>query len=298
MRPLIASPNNDALIYEVEKKHPELSENLISSWQLAQEQDLESLGISAELAAATIHSGVEKAENIDFGALLDLSRYHQNWILLSVGILLTALLGIGIAQTEFLQTWFNRNILLLDDQWPQGTYLQISGVQDGKLVLPRGADHRQVVWISDDSTVKDVNVTLEVDNPGGRVNHQMKSTGKLDGREQVFVFHNVSSTFRFRALGGDDVTDWVEVSLVEPPTVIEQELRALLPDYAGVDQVTLDGNGPHAVLTGSSLEIQITTNKLLKQAVLRNGDRVFEMKSWYDRKQLLSDAGGGGIAGR
>jgi hypothetical protein len=279
IRPLLSRPNDDALIYEVEKKHPELRENLISSWQLARQQDLEALGISTELAAATIHSGVEKADNIDFSEALDLTRYRQNWVILAIGVVMTAILAIGIGQTEFLQTWFNRNILLLDDQWPQGTYLQIAGARDGKLVLPRGADHRQVVLISEDSSVKNVNVSLEVDNLAGRTNHQMKSTGKLDGRENVFVFHNVSSTFRFRALGGDDVTEWVEVLLVEPPAVIELEMQARLPTYAGVSEVTLNGSGPHSVLVGSSLQIQITTNKLLRQAVLRNDDQAFEMQS-------------------
>ena len=114
--------------------------------------------------------------------------------------------------------------------------------EDGKLVLPRGADHRQVVLISEDSSVKDVNVShWKSTILAGRTNHQMKSTGKLDGRENVFVFHNVSSTFRFRALGGDDVTEWVEVLLVEPPAVIELEMQARLPSYAGVGEVALNG---------------------------------------------------------
>ena len=297
LRPLLASPNNDSLIYEVENKHPELRENLISSWQLGRQQDLESLGMSQELAAATIQSGVEKAGNIDFGASLDLVRYRKNWTILLVAAGLAALLGIGILQTDFLHTWFNRNILLLDDQWPQGTYLQIAGVKDGKLVLPRGADHRQLVLISDDSAVQEVAVSLEVDNPAGRTNHQMKSTGKMAGREHVFVFHNVSSGFRFRAVGGDDITEWVEVTLVEPPTVIELEMQARLPAYAGVGEVALDGNGPHAVLVGSSLQVAIATNKPLDKAVLRNGDQAFEMQSGAEPNTFSAALAAGELRG-
>ena len=192
--------------------------------------------------------------------------------------MLSVLLLVGVGKTDFLRTWFNRNVLLMDDQWPQGTYLQIAGVEDGKLVLPRGADHRQIVLITEDSDVQDINVSMEVDNPGGRTVHQMKSTGKQDGREQVFVFHNVSSKFRFRAAGGDDITDWVDVELVEPPAVIELGIQAMLPAYTGVTSVELTGGGPHAVLNGSRLEIEIKANKSLSLAAVKLGDDSFPMQ--------------------
>jgi hypothetical protein len=234
VRPLLSRPNDDALIYEVENKNPELKENLISGVQLAREKDLESTGVSAALADATIESGLEKAKHIDFGKALNLTQHFQNWMLLICGLVLLGAIGWGVTQTEFLRTWYHRNILLLDDQWPQSTYLEIAGVVDGKLILPRGNDHRQIVYVTEDSRDQDVVVSLEVDNPGGRTVHQMKPTGKLQGREYVFLFHNVSSPFRFRASGGDDVTEWVDVELVEPPNIIDMKINALLPEYTGL----------------------------------------------------------------
>ncbi len=278
IRPLSSRPNDDALIYQVEAKNPELKENLISSWQLSREKDLASQGVSKELVEATIRSGIEKANQLNFGKALDVGQNRKNWLTLIAAIAATVLLGVGVAKTEFLSTWFNRNIMLLNDQWPQGTYLEIAGAKDGKLTLPRGADHRQVVTITEESTTQDVTVSIEVDNPGGRTVHQMKSTGKLDGREQVFVFHNVSSPFRFRASGGDDVTEWVDVKLVEPPSVIELAMQTFPPAYTGVSSVELTGNGPHAVLTGSGLQVGITANKSLSRAALKLGDETLEMQ--------------------
>jgi hypothetical protein len=275
IKPLLFRPNDDALIYEVESKHPELNENLISSWQLAQEQNLESMGVSEELALATIRAGIAKAEQIDFGNSLDRFHHRQNWVLLLAGLAVAAVLGIGVFQTDFLRTWFNRNVLLTNDQWPQATYLEIAGVENGKLVLPRGADHRQLVLVTENSTIRDVKVLLEIDSPGGRTRHQMKPTGKLDGRENAHLFHHVSSRFRFRATGGDDTTDWVEVELVEPPAVIELDLIALLPAYTGVPALELSGSGPHSILGGSRLQVQITANKLLQAATLNRGQDQF-----------------------
>ena len=282
IRPLGSRPNDEALIYEVEHKNPELKESLISSVQLARQPDLESLGMSASLADATIQQGFEKAGGLDFRGALDLPQHFRNWVLLLSGILALGLLGVGVSNNDFLRTWFNRNILLMDDQWPQTTYLKIEGVENGKLVLPRGSDHRQIVTITEDSSVQDVSLSLEIDNPGGRTIHQMKTTGKLAGREHMFMFHNVSSKFTFRARGGDDVTEWVEVELVEPPNVQELSMKVLLPKYTGIESVQLNGNGPHAVLVGSQLRIDIKSNKALTDANLRLGEESFAMNSTSD----------------
>ncbi|MFT7630452.1 MAG: hypothetical protein ACI87E_001458, partial [Mariniblastus sp.] len=128
IKPLMSRPNDDALIYEVESKNPELKESLISSVQLSREKDLAGMGMSAELAQATIDRGLSKAAAIDFGKSLDLSKNAQNWMLLLAGVVAFGTIGWGVSETKFMRTWFHRNILLLDDQWPQTTYLEIVGV--------------------------------------------------------------------------------------------------------------------------------------------------------------------------
>ncbi len=274
IRPLLRRANDDSLILEVERKNPQLRENLISSWQLGHQVESGELalsGASESLAAATIETGLAKAREIDFSQALDLSEHRKDWMLLLTGLLASMGLALGIWQTDFLQTWFRRNVLLTNDSWPQSTYLKIEGAVDGRLAIPRGADHRQLVFVTEDSSVKDVKVTLEMETSGGRTLQQMKPTGKLEGREHASVLYNVSTRFRFRASGGDDVTEWVEVDLVEPPVVVDLNLRATLPEYTGVTEVELAGSGPHAVLGGSTLNIEISTNKPLRSATLKRG---------------------------
>lgn len=277
LRPLAARATDDSLVYEVEAKHPELQEALLSGWQLSREGNLAALGMSGQLAQATIDEGIRRAGQIQFGNALDLARHRKHSAMLVAGLVLVLGLGWTVNQDGFFKTWFNRNVLLLDDAWPQATYLEIAGVVDGKLVVPRGTDHRQLVTVSQDSSVTDVTVSLEVENPGGRSLLPMKPTGRLDGREHTFTFHNVSSRFRFRASGGDDITEWVEVELVEPPSVSELELTALLPEYTGVAEEPLVGAGPHAVLRGSRLRLAITANKPLAAAELQLGEDRFPL---------------------
>jgi len=284
IKPLAARPGNDALLMEVDRGNSDLKESIISSVELSRVEDFESVGVSQQLASASIEKGIEDAKQTDFGNVIDKASHRKNLGILAAGVLALALLGVGVVSTKFLGTWFNRNILLGAQQWPQGTYLEIVGAKDGKVTLPRGVNHRQLVNITEASTVRDINLNLEIENAGGgRTIYSMKPTGKLDGRQHAFVFNNISSTFRFRATGGDDVTEWVSIDLVEPPAIVELDMKVHLPPYTQADPVSLKGDGPHPVLAGSWLEVNATTNKPIENAVLKSGETSFPMK--------LSDGG-------
>jgi hypothetical protein len=256
-----------------------LNENLISGAQLSRQADLEKTGMSRELTEATIRRSIQQAEKIDFNRALDHSRHLKDWMVLLIGLALWGMLVLGIMKTEFLRTWFSRNVLLSSAQWPQRTYLEIVGEVEGRMMLPRGTDHRQLVHITADSYDQNVELFLEVETANGRTTHGMKPTGRLDGREHLFVFHNVSSEFRFRASGGDDVTEWVQVGLVEPPAVVNLKLEALLPGYTGIPRIPLEGSGPHSVLFGSQLGIAVQTNKPVTRAELLLGEQIFPMNA-------------------
>ncbi len=276
-KPLMSKAGDDALLLEIETKHPELNESLISGVQLARQVDFESRGVSTELAQATILRGVENAKKLEFGQALNRPQYSRNLLLLTAGCVVTLLLFVGIFQTAFLHTWFNRNLLLLGDPWPQRTYLEIAGTENGTLVVPRGADHRQLVYVTENSKDRDVEVQFEIEGPNGRTTHKMKPTGKMDGREHAFVLHNVSSEIRIRASGGDDVTDWIQVQLVEPPAVVTTEMIAILPDYTGMPPMPLVGAGPHSVVMGSKLQVSTVVNKPLSKCELLLDNQSFEL---------------------
>ena len=263
LQPLMRGISDDALLHQIEIKYPELNENLISGAQLSQDAELESKGVSMELAQATIERSKELARKMDFLGTVDQNKFAKNLGLFAIGLTLSAGLVLGVLQNQFLRTWFNRNILLADDQWPQATYLEIVGAQNGELVLPRGTDHRLLVQVTPDSRRKDVIVTLEIDNPTGQAIHNMKPTGKFEGREHSFVIHNVSTELSLRARGGDDVTPTVKVRLVEPPAIMDLALEAIFPVYTGMENLPLEGAGPHNVLSGSHIAGKLQVNKPL-----------------------------------
>ena len=272
IKPLLTRMSDDALIYQVEQKNEGAGEQILASLQLARQTDFAATGTSPQLVDATIQSGVAKAEAIDFGKTLDQTQHKKDLGVLGGGAILLAVLAIGILATQFMGTWFSRNIMLTNRQWPQPTYLEIDGAVDGKMVLPLGSKHKQIVTITDDSAVTDVEVRLEVEgSSGNRTIYPMKRTGKLDGRERVFEL-NVTNEFRFRASSANGVTtDWIDVDYVEPPAIVDLKLEVTMPLYTGLDPEQLVGNGPHGVLEGSLLSITAKTNKRLQSAKLVAG---------------------------
>lgn len=278
IKPLLTRLSDDALIYQVEQKNAGAKEQILASLQLARGDDMALTGASGQLVNATIASGIAKAQAIDFDNTLDRGQHQKDLGLLGAAGLLLVVLGLGIFATQFLGTWFSRNVMLTNQQWPQPTYLQIAGADDGTMVLPLGSKHNQIVTITEDSSVTDVEVNLEVEGSSGtRTIYSMKRTGKLDGRERVFQI-NVTNEFRFRASAANGVTtDWVDVSYVQPPAVVDLKMNVTMPQYTQQPPQQLSGNGPHGVLLGSQLTISANANKPLRSATLIAGGVPTEM---------------------
>ncbi len=276
LRPLMFNTSDDALVAKVEQRVGGDSQQILSTLQLARESDLARTGTSKTLVDATIADGIEKAKSLDFSQALDHRQHRKDVGLLTGGAIVAALLAIGILATSFLGTWFSRNVLLSSRQWPQPTYLEIAGAEDGSMVLPLGAKHKQIVTITEDSAVTDVNVNLEVEGvSGNRTIYPMASTGKFDGRERVFEI-NVTNEFRFRASTSNGMqTEWVDVTYVEPPAVVDLQVVAKSPAYTGLEPAILSGGGPYAVLEGSQIEISATYNKPLTSASLMAAGETF-----------------------
>lgn len=280
LRPLAASPSDDALVLEVEDKHRDHGQSLISGFQLARESDAATHGMSAVLVQATIDAGNRRAEAIDFATALNQPAASRNRLLLGGALAACAVIGVGVAINPFLQIWFNRNIMLGSRQWPQSTYLEIVGATNGQLALDRGADHELRIVVTETSRVKDVAVEVEFESGSKRSAQAATVTGRLDGREHQFTLRSVNSEFRLRALGGDAATPWVAVRLVEPIDVRQLNLTVLLPSYAG-NQQPLIGGGPHSVLNGSQLRIDVESNLPVAAARLK----------WNESSLAESDGG-------
>ena len=276
-KPFSKRITDDALILQVEGKNKELKESVISAAQFSRGSNYEKQGYSQSMIDATIQQGSQMAEKIQFGSALDSTAFIRNMILLLASVIGLGAIGYGVLKTDFWRTWFDRNVMLTNAQWPRDTVLAIEGVNDGQMTLLRGEDHKQIVRIDPESKKQDVDVTIEFDTGNVRTTQKMRKTGEL---EHTLVFRNLSSEFRFRAVGGDDTTDWVQVDLVDAPNWSDITMKVEMPEYTGIGSYELPpGGGPHSILSGSTLTMQGKANKPLTKADLKVGEQTWNMNN-------------------
>lgn len=267
VRPLSATMSDDALALQVEAHNKELGQGLISALQLSRLENVGAKGMSATMVEQTVLRGTKAADGVDFGNVLDSREFRLNAVLLGLAVILLGTIGAGVAFSHPIRVWFNRNILLGEMMWPQKTYLVVERVnKDGAVVFPRGEDWTQLVSVREDSKVIPEAVLLEFRRTKGRGPLAMK---KKAPRQFEATFANVIEPFEFRARGGDALTEWVRVELVEQPAVAKLQLIVTPPKYTGGAPEELPpGRGPYYVLAGSTLAIQGTPNKPLVRADL------------------------------
>ncbi len=266
--PLTAQVSDDALCLQVEKGNKQLSEGLISALQFSRMPDVASHGMSPALVRQTVLYGTQAARGVDFGGVLDAKEFRVNLALLVVAVATIIGAGIGMTQNNLLNIWFNRNILLGEKLWPQKTYLIVQRVENGRVKFPRGEDWTQVVEVREDSEIVPDAVYIDFRQSHGPSVQAMKKKADKP-REFETVFSNVIEEFEFRARGGDAVSPWIRVELVETPAVDALTLEVTPPKYTAEKVLALPtGKGPYFVLKGSTLKLSGKANKPLSEATL------------------------------
>jgi len=232
--------------------------------------------MSPVLVRQAVISGAQIAQEVSFPSVLKRQRFVWNLLSLLAAAALLICLGAGTLIAAPLATWFNRNILLGDRLWPQKSYLIVERVgPNGAVVFPRGEDWTQLVSVTPASEIVPPAVYLDFRRARGRGPLLMKKSG---ARQFEAAFASVLEPFEFRARGGDAVTEWVRVELVEQPAVVELALVVTPPAYARQQPEALPpGRGPYYVLKGSSLHLAATANKPLAQAELAIAGRALPL---------------------
>ncbi|MEQ8787858.1 MAG: hypothetical protein RIC55_16250 [Pirellulaceae bacterium] len=265
--PLTKPLADEALILEVERKHRELGQSLISAVQFSRLREALSPGVSTAMVDATIDLGLRRAKSVRFGDVLNLPRFYRSLAIVAASVGLLTLGGVGVALNPTLRTWFNRNVLLADESWPQDVYFEIVGAEDGVLTIVRGDDHVQRVAIRPESRRTPEAVTMEFRPYGLRPDQKMNR--EKEGDAFQLEFRNVLEEFEFRVYSDRAVSQWTRVKLLPPPQVDELVLEVTPPAYTGESTQRLPpGKGPYSVLRGSSLRIAGWASKELSSAEL------------------------------
>ncbi len=255
----------------VERQAPHLNSRLVSAVELAASPSA-SLAPAADRSPAMVRMVLQQAAaeaaGVPWGRVLNHRRALRRGLTI-VACAAIAAMAVRLAG-DTVGLWFRRNVLLLDEPWPQRTRLLVEGLRDGKLLCARGDDLTISALVARGSEVPR-QVFVEYEGPGGPSGlEQMVQIGR--GRFQR-VFERVAASMRCRVRGGDDRTGWFDVEVVDRPAIANLVIGVEPPKYTGLSAYSLrPGLTAVEAIKGSRLRFRITTNKaVVRAALLRAG---------------------------
>lgn len=296
--PLTVRLPDDALAVLLERHAPELRTRLITAVELAgvaASPTADGPDRSPDMVRMLLGQVEAEAADLPWGRPLNHRRALHRGIAILLCLVLTAT-TVHFAR-ETVGLWFRRNVLLLDEPWPQRTRLLVEGLKGHRLLCPRGDDLViSAVVMRGYEVPRQVFVEYEgAGNQSGR--EQMVQIGH--GRFQR-VFERLGGAMRCRLRGGDDRTDWFDVEVVDRPAIAGVVIGIEPPKYTGAPAYELrEGLTVAEALKGSLVQFHIRkTNKPVVTARLLRGTTALDGQverisdtEWigYDRPEHSAD---------
>ena len=248
------------LAQALERNFPGLSDKLSSSLEFLRQPADDPLAGSADLRRAVVSQTLVDVEEVDLATALDQRPTRRALVtLLSV----VALIGWAFWTDAVAARQGAQRLILLGGPWPRWNDLWFV---DPPKRLARGADF--VVELTDRNgrLPDEVNIYYIFEGERGRVH---KRPMKPRGDRMLDRLENVTRSFRFRAVGGDDrEMPWTEVAVEEPPRIEDLTVTTEPPAYTGLPAVTTDGHV--RALVGTSLRLRARVDRPLARARLRS----------------------------
>jgi hypothetical protein len=287
-RPLTAPMSSDALALLVEGRFPELGDRLISALQFSRRSDLQADGVSAAMITHMAREANRMAEPLDFKRIVE-----RQTLLHAMGgagvVLAVSVLFVAVAPATA-SLWARRNVLLERVDWPQKTYLVVTGAdENGDFTVVRGEDLRVVVELGPDSKVAPDHVIFhaQYETIGSTESSVDGTVVDVDGkpvRRYVKVFEAVTRDLEeFYVTGGDDRRDARRphrVHVIDPPELEQISFLLNHPPYQRREPVPLDASvAVLGVPVGGRIEVEAIATKPLSAArILLDGEVASEMK--------------------
>ncbi|MEZ5326043.1 MAG: hypothetical protein R3F19_13410 [Verrucomicrobiales bacterium] len=270
-RPLKASITDEAILFEVSQRHPEIGDSILTSLEFARADWSSHTNVSQVMIESAMTEGGRALGQVSFSRILRSGKFSLNLLLLTMLTAIVALGTIGIFSNNLMSIWANRNLMLGDKTWPADFELKIDGLTDGDIMIPRGDTWPLTARVADGFRSLPDEVQIEF-----RTNNGTRRESMSDGKGQrafVYRISNVVEPFSFRLSSGRVTTDWINAKLIDRPAIDDLSLTVTPPEYTGQSTTTLPpGSDTYFLLRGTSLEIRGTASKPLQAATLTIGE--------------------------
>jgi hypothetical protein len=269
--PLLVPMASESLALLAESRFPQLGDRLISALQFSNRDDLERSGMSQAMIGRMAEQANELADRLDFNEIVEKRALGKTAGGAGGLVLLAALLVLFAPSTMGL--WFQRNVLMAQVDWPQDTYLVVSGTDaEGNFTVLRGEDLEVIVTVEPNSVAPPfITLHARYDTIGMTEERIDRSPDGPDGRPRyVKTFQAVSEPFEFYVTGGDDQRDQRNphrVFLIDPPTLQQLRFEVEYPRYMYRENQAINSDvGVISIPVGSRVNVMGVSSKPLSQA--------------------------------
>lgn len=221
---------------------------------------------SAPMVRRAVQRSYESLEAIDFDAQLDRRRRHVAVGALVALALLPLLLAAAFPAAASL--WAKRWLLASNVAWPQRTYLIVAGLEDNRILVPRGEPHVLRVGIREGSVEPE---SVSIDLRVGRGKTTTASLTRFGPGDFRYDLPPLQSEATVELAGGDDEFGPFRVETVDRPRVVELALTSKHPRQAQPDVRKFSGvDAEMAFLPKTELDLTFTSNVPVAEVKLKS----------------------------
>ena len=221
---------------------------------------------SGPMVRRAVERSYESLEAIDLDARLDRRRRHVAAWALAGCALLPLLLAMMFPASAAL--WAKRWLGGSGQAWPQRTYLTVAGLEDGRILVPRGEPHVLRVGVTDGSVDPETVALTTRIGRGRETEASMTRFGPGDFRHDLPPLQSEATV---ELSGGDDEFGPFRIETVERPRVVELSLASRHPTQSAPDVRKFSGlDADMAFLPKTELTLTLTANVPVAEVRLKS----------------------------
>lgn len=261
--------NIDSVALALEERHPHLKGRLIAAVQFARRQT--TLDYSSDLVAATERQALAEARGIDFGEVVSFSPVLRAGRMFAVAaVIAVALLWIAPGLFNYaLEVYSNPTTRIApaiaysvvpvpgSTDWIKYRDIEIGGAVIGQRLPDKAYVHHRLAGGNWQETPIDL------------LKLKRQAVGSGDSLSFGITLRQINRSFDFFVEAGEIKTEIQQVNVVDRPRVTGIKLSVFYPEYTGLAPMTIDeNNGSFSAVTGSRVNMKITTNLGVRSAEL------------------------------
>jgi hypothetical protein len=178
---------------------------------------------------AMVRKAVEHADDslqdVQFAQRLDDRKLRQHVV--AIGIIALIACVLIAASPSLAALWARRWFAGSNQPWPQRTYLDVAGLNDGRILVPRGEPYVLRTSVHDNSVEpQSISIRLRDARGGGKVNASMTRFAAGDFR---YDLPSVEGSTQVEIEGGDEYLGPFVIEPVDRPRIARLELTSQHP---------------------------------------------------------------------